>query len=1335
MIFSFTFFIISSPNNSRIATAAPTPTPEKPTIADFWNGNAEFKMYNKLGTNNKNIWQNGVNPALDSWFEAGTRFIDVDGIWYWLGRGTDNSICSTAGGVPGGIPTIKLTIRRSGDKGISWSTPFNPLPSSPTGDCMATDGSLYWDVASGRWALLYQCLGSGTGGKWMGCLAFRNNPDLMGQFTLVQTPVFNGSNIGNTLCSTNYDCGNSGFHPFGIGLNKFIDEGTFDIIGKIGSDFVISAHMFVAGDGNRKDEGIRIIMKSTDWINWRVGDGGNVFPVLDKSNQAGMLEDWTGGAKGFGHGDSLVENGYVYQVSEAVSKTLGCVGNQKWDFTMQRIPVGGISGGAKWEMFGQNPIAYSSDQLLPSIGQTSPCNPAYSGIFKDSNNFTYYHQSRVDEINNGIEIYQLQWKRNILENGSFLRGQMDSWVSNGLTASVTRNHLDSSDNNFALKAVVSNPALNGNVFVANLKNANSNNIGKTFVQTVNVKSTVPMTGMVRLMQADSAGNWLTFIDKNFTSNSNYQEVSQTNIKILPNTAKIYSIVYPIGNGTMFIDQASLEENIPKIINYSCSNPISIMAVGDSNTDGYVTWDGYRPNLWNKMTTVNGYKIDMVGSRNNNNNANNYPNYDGDHESWGANTSYELRSRIINDQSANLSKPDFALLMIGTNDVLKSGSITLSMNGLKDLAKEISRQSPNTTIVIKTIPPTFFADPNAWGGAYNLIPIYNAFLPSVVADLNNIGVASVLVDDLPGNTLGRADLLVDGIHPNESGAFKIADNFYQTLKNTNAFVAQKTACNPVISSSSSSNSSANSINSSSSSSSSSISSISSSSIGQISSSSKSLNSSISSSSSSSLSSSSSKSSNSSSSLVNVGSSSSSSSNSISSSSSSSLSSSKSSISSSSSSQLSPSSYNSSSSIGQISSSSQISISSLSRSSSSAQKTTIGRNIDLILPDYTIAKVSITNPECGGFESLNVFENSKNLIEFSANCSVATIKTIWPDLDPSKNYRFIKIDPKLNKEIQNFPGIVEKEMSNGKMVVYTIHTITDNFLGDFNPDNNGLYDPFGIELISQNINSSNNNSSFSSQSVSSNLNSSLNSVSSFSSSASVSNSVSSSQSSVSSSNSSQSSSKINTTIGRVSEIIFPDFTTARTEITNQECAGFESVKVFDQNLIEFKINCMGATVKTYWESLDPEKNYKFVKVNPITKLTLIDYPAIVGTEVLDGKKVVFTNHYVSDNNLGDFDNIEGKIWDPFGVVQIQNNSSSNSSINSTSNSFSYSNPVSIQSSIQSSNQNLNSSFQQKEIENIKLVRTGGDKIITVLSIVALVSILPLVYIVSNKKLKSN
>lgn len=169
-----------------------------------------------------------------------------------------------------------------------------------------------------------------------------------------------------------------------------------------------------------------------------------------------------------------------------------------------------------------------------------------------------------------------------------------------------------------------------------------------------------------------------------------------------------------------------------------SQPVKIMALGDSITDGYWTGssDGYRKYLYYALTQA-GYNIDMVGSKSGGNswddsNANYTTSdgitisYDGNHD--GHSQAY-ISSKsgqywnlydIIKEGSGTApntiknNDPDIVLLLIGTNDIMGAGQygnvldVATYEDRLKELIDEIYKQKPNVQLIIMS-PPPIYAD--------------------------------------------------------------------------------------------------------------------------------------------------------------------------------------------------------------------------------------------------------------------------------------------------------------------------------------------------------------------------------------------------------------------------------------------------------------------------------------------------------------------------------------------------------------------------------------------------------------------------------------------------
>ena len=85
--------------------------------------------------------------------------------------------------------------------------------------------------------------------------------------------------------------------------------------------------------------------------------------------------------------------------------------------------------------------------------------------------------------------------------------------------------------------------------------------------------------------------------------------------------------------------------------------------------------------------------------------------------------------------------------------------------------------------------------------------------------------------------------------------------------------------------------------------------------------------------------------------------------------------------------------------------------------------------------------------------------------------------------------------------------------------------------------------------------------------------------------------------------------------------------------------------NQEFIQFRANCNSTEIKTYWNNLNIEKDYNFVKYNPNSGQKIYNYPATLTKETINGKLIWVSIHQVLDQGNGDFDNLNGKMYDPY------------------------------------------------------------------------------------------
>ena len=103
----------------------------------------------------------------------------------------------------------------------------------------------------------------------------------------------------------------------------------------------------------------------------------------------------------------------------------------------------------------------------------------------------------------------------------------------------------------------------------------------------------------------------------------------------------------------------------------------------------------------------------------------------------------------------------------------------------------------------------------------------------------------------------------------------------------------------------------------------------------------------------------------------------------------------------------------------------------------------------------------NSECKSLDSLQTYPDKivgyeEKFVEFKVTCSTAKIKTIWQNLDPKKNYKFVKYDVNTKKVIANYPATIIIE--NGQVVSY--HSVQDNTNGDSNGVSGNIWDPYTL-----------------------------------------------------------------------------------------------------------------------------------------------------------------------------------------------------------------------------------------------------------------------------------
>ena len=239
-----------------------------------------------------------------------------------------------------------------------------------------------------------------------------------------------------------------------------------------------------------------------------------------------------------------------------------------------------------------------------------------------------------------------------------------------------------------------------------------------------------------------------------------------------------------------------------------TEPLKVMCVGDSITDGYWTQGGYRKYLSMQLRNMGYSNIDLVGPKGSDTEKFVYNGseveYDGNYAGYSGYaiqymTGTETRQGILETlQEGDLIaaySPDIVLLQIGTNDILSAYNegITDRLENLIDYI--LSRGSEDELVYVTTIPDIDAIEVNSWLWAYGdvkwsnteedfakivqgYIDSYNSSINTLVTKMQGEG-KNVRFADIHSVVDVSTDLY-DGVHPNENGYEKMGSYWAATL---------------------------------------------------------------------------------------------------------------------------------------------------------------------------------------------------------------------------------------------------------------------------------------------------------------------------------------------------------------------------------------------------------------------------------------------------------------------------------------------------------------------------------------------------------------------------
>jgi acyl-CoA thioesterase I len=208
-------------------------------------------------------------------------------------------------------------------------------------------------------------------------------------------------------------------------------------------------------------------------------------------------------------------------------------------------------------------------------------------------------------------------------------------------------------------------------------------------------------------------------------------------------------------------------------------PLRVMPLGDSITQGGAVSSSYRPYLWKLMKDA-GWKVDFVGSLQTGRDNTPVklppdfsPDWDHDHEGrWGWTAAKFLASGKL-EQSAAAARADLVLVHLGTNDLFEKSTPAAAIQDLEKVVTVLRAANPKVMIVLAEIIPLKDPAHDPW------FATYRAACRELAARLDR-PESRVVTADVHSTIKPWLDY-VDGAHPDIEGARKMADAWWTALR--------------------------------------------------------------------------------------------------------------------------------------------------------------------------------------------------------------------------------------------------------------------------------------------------------------------------------------------------------------------------------------------------------------------------------------------------------------------------------------------------------------------------------------------------------------------------
>jgi GDSL-like Lipase/Acylhydrolase family len=142
------------------------------------------------------------------------------------------------------------------------------------------------------------------------------------------------------------------------------------------------------------------------------------------------------------------------------------------------------------------------------------------------------------------------------------------------------------------------------------------------------------------------------------------------------------------------------------------------------------------------------------------------------EGHGSYTTAQIQAWFDADHSMTQLKPDIILALVGTNDV-RRGNIAQGPNDLHNMLTDIFTQSPNSWIIVSTIPPL-----GSQVQFFDQVPAYNAAIMRVAAEFPRVSTIDFYT---ACNNVITQCLGDDGIHPTQAGFDALTPLWFQAIR--------------------------------------------------------------------------------------------------------------------------------------------------------------------------------------------------------------------------------------------------------------------------------------------------------------------------------------------------------------------------------------------------------------------------------------------------------------------------------------------------------------------------------------------------------------------------